>query len=494
MPIISADGESLSYGRGGGVAYVNGQAVGPGCIGPFPFTANDRNCGQQCTDACALVSTAPGLPVLQGDGVSWPMAGGGRWMYQGTLERFYDSARGQVNGLYPLGVDEQGFGATYVYQAGSTVEITWPNGSSRALINTGVANQRGSNFRNGVLCFNETGQGWSLYGVNGAPWSPDYKRNPAATQCVVVWIDGTAAPWVFEQNNTTVVTLRRIDQTTAYIVSQGVLAFNQDCRQRRSGDIRMAWANNEGEPFGSVTDISLTLAQVFALPSLDITAPPVPPVEPPQPPQTTNDLYLPLPLAPLPPARVGCTDGPDARPGNAEWSPSPADASLNRPVGEGAPYEATMVGREWLCVKYSTEKAAAGTLDQSIALAKRLHRPLEIHHDDVHDPAQIQAAIDAADKARAAGVVPILQAHAVENVADFEHQARSFYAKDRRFNICVNFRVAGKDPDKFRAVIQKAEQLHRELRPVCVWFVHHAAAGPLMKAYVAEYCRLTPTP
>jgi hypothetical protein len=82
----------------------------------------------------------------------------------------------------------------------------------------------------------------------------------------------------------------------------------------------------------------------------------------------------------------------------------------------------------------------------------------------------------------------------VESVSDFEHQVRAFYAKDHRFNICVNLQVLGKDPEKFRAVVQKAEQLHRELRPVCVWFTRWRGAGPLMKNYVAEYCRLTPTP
>ncbi len=488
MPVLSQSGV-LYTGYGGTTAYKNGVQIGPGAIGPWQPLTYDVGCGQVCQASCGLFDT--NLTLLNAAGVNQCVAGGGRWA-SFTNFTLQDSARpGGIANEFPLACDESGYLATQNYLSDTPVTITGVNGAQTAVLPIHVATVIGANFRFGVFAISEANIGWSLFTITGA--RIPYLQRASITQCVVVWINN--AVWLCEQDNNLLITLRPANSWTASIISQGALAFHQDCRFI-NGLVRVVWSSSQGEEPGTIADRSYTLAQIQALPTIDTSQPVQPPVPPVTPPSTTNDLYLPLPLSSLPSARVGTTDGPPEmgrRPGSCYWGVSSTD-DLFLPVGEGAPFESTMVGRSWLCVKFSSEKSAAGTLDQSIALAKRLSRPLEIHHDDVHDPAQIGIALDAYDKAKAAGVVPILQAHAVENVADFEHAARAFYAKDHRFNICVNLQVLGKDPDKFRAVVQKAEQLHRELRPVCVWFTRWRGAGPMMKNYVAEYCRLTPTP
>jgi hypothetical protein len=487
MPVLSQSGV-LYTGYGGTTAYKNGVQIGPGAMGVWCPVTDDVGVGQVCQASCGLFDT--NLTLLNAVGVNQITAGGGRWA-SFTNFTLTDSARGTIANEYPLACDELGWLATQNYLSDTPVTLTRKDGFQTAVLSIHVATVIGANFRSGIFAVSEANIGWSLFDVYGA--RIPYLQRASISQCIVVMIDN--AVHLLEQDNNLLVTLRPANSWIASIVSQGALAFHQDCRFI-NGLVRVVWSSSQGEEPGTIADRSYTLAQIQALPTIDTSQPVQPPVPPVTPPSTTNDLYLPVPLSAMPPARCGCTDGtPEMgrRPGSAYWSPTSTD-DMNLPVGEGAPYENTMTGRTWLCVKFSTEKAAAGTLDASIALAKRLGRPLEIHHDDVHDPAQIDIALDAYDKAKAAGVVPILQAHAVENVADFEHAARAFYAKDHRFNICVNLQVLGKDPEKFRAVVQKAEQLHRELRPVTIWFTRWRGAGPLMKNYVAEYCRLTPTP
>jgi hypothetical protein len=79
------------------------------------------------------------------------------------------------------------------------------------------------------------------------------------------------------------------------------------------------------------------------------------------------------------------------------------------------------------------------------------------------------------------------------NVDDFKAEAREL-ARLGPFDITVNFHCIGKPQDDFRALMAAVEQMHRELQPRCITFIHWQVAGPQMQAYAAEYCRLTPTP
>jgi hypothetical protein len=227
-----------------------------------------------------------------------------------------------------------------------------------------------------------------------------------------------------------------------------------------------------------------------------VETPVTPPVDPP--PTGVSDVSIPLPVEAKPAAFVGCSDAPVSqgpRPGSAVWSLSDADAQTPRPVMEGIGYQNTIRPQDdLLLVFWGTEAASGGlpALDESMAWAKQRRCGLYLHCDD---PRHRELLLVARERVLAEGLVPVLGAHCVSNVTDFENDARAFSSLGA-WGITINFTVRNKDREAFKACLLRAlKQWHDDANtPKVVWFARWGDAGPSMKAYCAEVCRLTPTP
>lgn len=192
-------------------------------------------------------------------------------------------------------------------------------------------------------------------------------------------------------------------------------------------------------------------------------------------------------------------------PGNACWSERETeDVSVDpRPVAESILTWPLHPGRTLLCDKWSTEQAGGGlaALDLHLknpALLNDPNRAIEIHCDGVWanpDDPHIVAATEGVKRAKAAGVTPILMAHAVHRPDLLDAQVAHLSTLTDKGGITINARLAGKDPEQFAATLARAVY-HWQANPwvTMISLFGWKTAPPEVQTWFSDLCAATSTP
>lgn len=229
-----------------------------------------------------------------------------------------------------------------------------------------------------------------------------------------------------------------------------------------------------------------------------------PPVVPRVPPQI--NIPFPKPPATMPAFWFGVSDD-ERGPGNCQWSAAPGDT---RPVTEGSAWAETIEGRDllhglWL----SDNNNPPETVDAEIEFVKAQGaKAVYLHCDDVRQELNLQLA---ADRVFAAGLVPILAAHASDNIHAVNAQRERFYVEGRTgqlngltFNSRAGWDGIGgytKDLERFRdTFVAIVETLCKSGRIDVMYLYGWGDLGgplyywPAFREYVEKLAARIPTP
>lgn len=217
----------------------------------------------------SLYTYDPGGPTLTlidhyGANGTYVQAGGGNWacwVSDGRGVKTNLPTLGPFPAGYVLAVSAQGeYALEAAFIADSGINVYAASGVQIDQISGTLTYNDRLRAVDGVLAYALTGQGWRLRDYRVSTNLSILVRSDAVDQCVPI-VDGTDI-WVLERNNVESLTLRKKDDTTAWLVRPP--AVNEylypDAIRLSAGVVRIAWVNTIGEAADSLFVMDVTLA------------------------------------------------------------------------------------------------------------------------------------------------------------------------------------------------------------------------------------------